>query len=228
MCLPDGGISAVIVTSLITAAVSAAASGITAGFAAHQQNAVAKQQYNYQKKQAAAAEKAAMDQYYETLSRNNIEKQRQEGNTFNNAQSQIIENMRRQAAAEASGAASGLTGVALQQLGSDYQSAIGGISTNLTSQLREMNQNQFLQNDSARRQTQSIINSNQPQPYFTASPLANGLVAGGVAGAKSFASSFSGGLGGGATAGAPIKASTPKSGGIFSDPDFSSYAAWGY
>lgn len=174
MCF-DGGITA----ALITGAVSALTTGVSTAFSVAQANQQQKQAYNERLRQQQLTNQAVQSQFNEKVARENLDARRQARSNFDQAQTSIRENQRRQASAVAGASSAGLTGTPLNLLNNEFQSAIGGISANLQDTFRQLNENRFLNLESARREGQSALNSAVPAaPNFQKwSPLP-ALVAG--------------------------------------------------
>lgn len=210
MCLDPGTLIVATSIALTAAGVGAVAGGLENAAA----NKAIANQYQQELDQSRRVQKAAVEQYNETMSRNNVELQRAQATASQGAREQIMENLRRQSAAQASAASSGITGLPLQMLTTDYQQAIGGVSANLQENLKQLNENYFFNQDSARRGAQSTINSSIPNPpQFREFSVLPSLLRGVQAGIEVAGS----GIGGGGAA--------PKAGGgiLPSQGDFSKF-----
>jgi cell wall-associated NlpC family hydrolase len=192
MCLDP--VTATVAVAVGGSLLSAAGGAIASKMQVDQQNAASQQQYNYQKKQAALIAKASQDQLAETLSRQRLQGKRDADAAQQQAQQQILENLRRQATATASASTAGITGTPLQLLFDDYQVSAGHIATNLETQYGQLNQNLFFGAGDAGREAQSRINAAQPAPPFMASWSPLPSILGGIGGSMGAAADVFGKL----------------------------------
>jgi len=148
-------------------------------------NAAARQMYGMQLRQGRLVAREAQTAYNLNTARQRVEAMRQSEGALAGARQQILENLRRQAQAQASQASSGITGVMRDTLFNEYEQAIGNINNNLQTEYQQIVQNQFFGEESARLQSQSIINQAFPAAPFQASvnpwpTLAIGALPGGL------------------------------------------------
>lgn len=144
------------------------ASGVSSMLQVRAQNEAAVQQYQFQQQQQRLVNDSVVNQFNETISRQNVEAQRQGASAFETAQQSILENQRRQAAAQASASTAGITGTPLNMLFNDYQAAVGNIANNLSTTYQQLNENRFFNQRNALLEGQSRLNSAIPAPPYLA------------------------------------------------------------
>ncbi len=192
MCFP-------VIAAMAVAAVTSILSTTLAKNSANKQAAAA---YNQQSRQAEAVNKAALTQQAETDSRNRVERLRQSETAADRARSAIRDNQRAQAAARASAGSSGLMGLPFNMLDQTYQSMIGGINTNLTSQQQQLDENYFFSSMNSMMQANNVTNQAVPLKPQLQSVGVMDFVTAGLDG-------LSAGMSGGGFKKGPAQTSTP-------------------
>lgn len=194
MCLDGGIISGPVIAGIVsTAIISAITTGITTMVQVSSANAQAQAQANSQAEAQRRNNIQIKNQLDEQTARNEINRNRDAVTANENAQQQILENLRRQGTATASAATAGITGQPLQNLFNEYQVSMGGVSNNLQTQFTQLNENLFFANKDASLQAQGMYNQATPaKPIYQQWSPIPALAAGASSLAGSAAGSFKG------------------------------------
>lgn len=179
-----------ITSAVIVGGLTAVSSAVSQQLQISTQNEAAANQYNQQARQAEQINQAAIKQQQETDSRNRIQRLRSAETALDKARAAILENRKRQGTARATAGTSGLMGLPLEQITQNYDALVGGVNTNLSNNLTQLNENYFFDSMNSALRAQDITNRAIPvkpqMQSFGFMNAASALVSGALGGYSSY------------------------------------------